>query len=103
MQLVEQLEAQGEDQDRGFAQLCGHVAAVALSFGDHGRALPYYEKCLPIYQRTDGAESANVEGIYSQMGLVYQEIGRHEAALENHQQSLAICLARLGSSTRRQH
>jgi tetratricopeptide (TPR) repeat protein len=97
VQLVEQLEAEGEAQSQEFALLCESVATVVEDFGDHGRALRYYEKCLPIFETMDGGvESENVGVIYNNMAIAYKRQGKYTTALETYQKSLAIKLATLG-------
>ncbi|EGD78128.1 TPR repeat-containing protein, variant [Salpingoeca rosetta] len=93
---VEAMRARGEDSTDAFAGLCLNVGAVLSDFGEHDRAIAYFETALPIYLRTEGEKGEGVAALYNNLGLAYDNKGKYDKAIEFYEKALAITVEALG-------
>ncbi|EGD80259.1 mbre TPR repeat protein [Salpingoeca rosetta] len=93
---VEAMRARGEDSTAAFAGLCLNVGSVLNDFGEHDRAVAYYETALPIYLRTEGEKGRNVAVSYNNLGNAYADKGEYDRAIQLYEKALAITVEALG-------
>ncbi|EGD76385.1 tetratricopeptide protein [Salpingoeca rosetta] len=93
---VEAMRARGEDSTDAFARLCGQVGLVLNEFGEHDRAIAYYEAALAIRLRTEGEKGENVAALYNNLGEAYRHKGECDKAVAFYEKDLAITVETLG-------
>ncbi|EGD81090.1 tetratricopeptide protein [Salpingoeca rosetta] len=93
---VEAMRAQGEDSTDAFAGLCLNVGAVLSDFGEHDRAIAYFETALAIRLRTEGEKGGNVAVLYNNLGNAYFSKGAYDRAIHYYDKALAIKVETLG-------
>ncbi|EGD80395.1 tetratricopeptide TPR_2 repeat protein [Salpingoeca rosetta] len=93
---VEAMRARGEDSTDAFAGLCGAVGSVLLQFGEHDRAIAYYETTLTIRLRTEGENGKNVAALYNNIGNAYDSKGEYDRAIHYYEKALAVFVETLG-------
>ncbi|EGD79669.1 mbre TPR repeat protein [Salpingoeca rosetta] len=93
---VEAMRARGEDSTDAYARLCGQVATVLSQFGEHDRAIAYYETALPLHLKTEGEKGKNVAALYGSLGNAYDSKGEHNKAIAFYEKALAIKVETLG-------
>ncbi|EGD79288.1 mbre TPR repeat protein [Salpingoeca rosetta] len=93
---VEAMQARGEDNTGAFAVLCGQVGTVLNTFGEHGRAVAYYEAALATYLRIEGEKGENVAGLYNNLGLAYDDKGDNDKAIAYFEKAREILVGKLG-------
>ncbi|EGD75356.1 mbre TPR repeat protein [Salpingoeca rosetta] len=93
---VEAMRARGEDSTDAFAHLCHTVGAVLSEFGEHDRAIVYYEAALPIYLRTEGEKGEGVAALYGNHGNAYENKGEYDRAIHYYEKDLAITVETSG-------
>ncbi|EGD83660.1 hypothetical protein PTSG_12145 [Salpingoeca rosetta] len=93
---VEAMRARGEDSTDAFAGLCGQVGLVLYQFGEHNRAVAYYETALAVYLRTEGEKGRNVAALYNNLGIAYKNKGEYDKAIYFYEKDLAITVETVG-------
>ncbi|EGD81252.1 mbre TPR repeat protein [Salpingoeca rosetta] len=93
---VEAMRARGEDSTDAFAKLRGEVGSVLLQFGEHDKAIAYYETALAVYLRTEGEKGGNVAALYNNLGAAYADKGEYDRAVQLYEKALAITVEALG-------
>ncbi|EGD72961.1 mbre TPR repeat protein [Salpingoeca rosetta] len=93
---VEAMRARGEDSTDAFAGLCGQVGTVLSQFGEHNKAIAYYETALAIRLRTEGEKGRNAAALYGNLGNAYGDKGDFDKAIELCKKALAIKVETLG-------
>jgi tetratricopeptide (TPR) repeat protein len=78
-----------------FAYFLDALGYVYKHYGNYTRSRDLRERSLAIYTSLSGEES-NVATIQSNLALIYQDLGRYEAAAELMQQALDSSLANFG-------
>jgi len=68
-----------------------HIGMYHDSHGRRQKALEYYKKALDVLPQ----EHADYQrsGVYNDIGKIYSDLGQHQEALHNYEQSLSICRA----------
>ncbi|EGD78789.1 mbre TPR repeat protein [Salpingoeca rosetta] len=93
---VEVMQARGEDKTKAFAELCNHVGNVLVQFGEHDRAIAYYNTALPIHLRTEGDKGESVATLYNNLGIAYRHKSDYDRTIEYTKKALAITVALRG-------
>ncbi|EGD81238.1 tetratricopeptide protein [Salpingoeca rosetta] len=93
---VETMRARGEDKTDAFAGLCGAVGSVLSEFGEHDKAIAYYETALAVYLRTEKEKGENVAVSNNNLGNAYCSKGEYDRAIAFYEKDLAITVETLG-------
>ncbi|MDR1410474.1 MAG: tetratricopeptide repeat protein [Oscillospiraceae bacterium] len=69
----------GAEEEFGYA--CAKLGLAYYKNGDYQEALEWYEKALPIYEKTHGADHPKTANVYNNIGCVHFNQGHYTDAM----------------------
>ena len=87
---LELLDSLSFDGSVSYGTTCVNAATAFHAFGEHERALQYFEKARSVYEKGTGTSPELLGGLYNNMGLVCNALGRYEEALSLYEKAISV-------------
>jgi tetratricopeptide (TPR) repeat protein len=78
----------GVDELRG--RLFNNLGSLLESEGKYAEALDHHQRALELWERSLGAENADVAGSLNNAAIALRQLGQYDRAIDNYQRALAI-------------
>ena len=84
------LDSLSFDGSVSYGTTCVNAATAFHAFGEHERALQYFEKARSVYEKGNNTSPQLLGGLYNNMGLVCNALGKYGEALSLYEKALTV-------------